>query len=252
MDSAPYPQAEADEARTYPTQGVLVQPPVRLGMIRLLSWLALLTALAALVFSLLLPPSPAQTPAALELTESALSGAIAERVAKLEKDVSSLLLKMVTLEKNMEEAKNIAPAATSDLSARISALSGQVNDLGNKINLVGIPGSSSPASGTAAAGRVPSPPQAQAVPALNPAPPPNPVASSQVEERAGSKPPPLAAGASAPSNPSGQPRERYVVQPGDTLFAIAKNFNVAARDLRAWNGMAEDDVLKSGRVLVIY
>jgi LysM repeat protein len=255
MSAAPYPQGGAEDSLTYSTQAVLMQPPVKLTMIRLLCWLALLAAAAALFFSIF--PRSYQAPAALEMTEGALSGAIAERVGKLEKDVSSLLLKMVTLEKNMEEAKNhnLAPAAASDLNNRISALNNQLNELNSKVNILAAPGSVLPSSGTAGAGRASS---AQAPSGAGPAPDaaaaPNHAASSRVEERAGNKPPPLATALSAAGagRPEGRPRESYVVQPGDTLFAIAKNFNVSAKDLRAWNGMGEDDVLKSGKVLVIY
>jgi murein DD-endopeptidase MepM/ murein hydrolase activator NlpD len=43
----------------------------------------------------------------------------------------------------------------------------------------------------------------------------------------------------------------YIVQPGDTLWDIAQRFGVTVEDLRAYNGLAETDLLAAGFELVI-
>ncbi|MFD1217883.1 LysM peptidoglycan-binding domain-containing protein [Microbulbifer celer] len=50
---------------------------------------------------------------------------------------------------------------------------------------------------------------------------------------------------------SGQ-KTRYTVQPGDTLWDIARSMNVKVRDLASWNSMAPGDTLRPGRKLVAY
>jgi LysM repeat protein len=242
----------------------LLLPQPKLGLLRLLSALACFMALAALF--LLWRAIPAWSPEAAALSESGLAGAAVERVAKLEKDVSSLLLKMVTLEKDITELKNRNPnqARVTELGSRFASLQNQVNDLSMRLNaLPPAPQEAAapvPPAPQATAAPVPPAPQEVAAPAppapqevAPPAPAEIPSADSQVESRAGNKPPPLAAQVGGESaRPAGQPRERYVVRPGDTLFAIARDFNVSARDLRSWNNIKENDVLKSGKVLVIY
>jgi membrane-bound lytic murein transglycosylase D len=44
----------------------------------------------------------------------------------------------------------------------------------------------------------------------------------------------------------------YVVKPGDSLWKIARNYNVSYRKLAKWNGMAPSDPLKAGQKLVIW
>jgi membrane-bound lytic murein transglycosylase D len=51
-----------------------------------------------------------------------------------------------------------------------------------------------------------------------------------------------------------RPGQRYehVVQPGETLWAIALRYGVSTRELASWNAMAPGDVLSIGRQLVIW
>jgi membrane-bound lytic murein transglycosylase D len=50
---------------------------------------------------------------------------------------------------------------------------------------------------------------------------------------------------------SGQ-RYEHAVQPGETLWEIARRYGVATRDLASWNAMAPGDVLSVGRELVVW
>jgi len=50
---------------------------------------------------------------------------------------------------------------------------------------------------------------------------------------------------------SGQ-RYEHAVQPGDTLWAIARRYDVTTRDLATWNAMAPGDVLSIGQALVVW
>jgi membrane-bound lytic murein transglycosylase D len=51
-----------------------------------------------------------------------------------------------------------------------------------------------------------------------------------------------------------RPGQRYehAVQPGETLWEIARRYSVSTRDLASWNAMAPGDVLSVGRQLVIW
>ncbi|NIW23829.1 MAG: LysM peptidoglycan-binding domain-containing protein, partial [Gammaproteobacteria bacterium] len=50
---------------------------------------------------------------------------------------------------------------------------------------------------------------------------------------------------------SGQ-RYEHAVQPGETLWEIARRYGVGTRDLASWNAMAPGDVLSIGRELVVW
>jgi peptidoglycan lytic transglycosylase D len=52
-------------------------------------------------------------------------------------------------------------------------------------------------------------------------------------------------------NRAGQ-RYEHAVQPGETLWAIARRYKVSTRELASWNAMAPGDVLSVGRQLVIW
>ena len=43
----------------------------------------------------------------------------------------------------------------------------------------------------------------------------------------------------------------YVVQPGDTLGAIAKKYNVTIEQLMKWNNITNPDIIAVGQRLVI-
>ncbi len=216
------------------------------GFSRWLVWLALALSLLALLISVTGRMSGSGHESAAQSGE-AVPGATAERVAKLEKDVSSLLLKMVTLETELEAVKNRAwnPAVLSELNNKLSALQNQVKSLEAKL----------------AGARASTPPAASPAPTASPAPAASaPEAAPHVQARAGDKPEPLATriggagvpAAASPVPPSGNPRHSYTVQRGDTLFSIAQRYQVTTKDLLKWNNMGPDDVLKVGKTLVIY
>jgi LysM repeat protein len=54
-----------------------------------------------------------------------------------------------------------------------------------------------------------------------------------------------------PSSTSASPRQRYVVQPGDTLSGIAQNYGMSVGDLLAINHVADPDHIPEGMTLVI-
>jgi membrane-bound lytic murein transglycosylase D len=54
------------------------------------------------------------------------------------------------------------------------------------------------------------------------------------------------------NTPHGGRRIVHVVQPGETLWDIARNYRVSHRALAKWNGMAPRDTLRSGQELVIW
>lgn len=80
------------------------------------------------------------------------------------------------------------------------------------------------------------PPKAEA----KPAPPPPPPAPAPVK--------PAPAPTAKPTPASGT---EYIVQKGDTLFSIAKRFNVKMSDLQAINNIADPNVIKVGQKLII-
>jgi membrane-bound lytic murein transglycosylase D len=65
---------------------------------------------------------------------------------------------------------------------------------------------------------------------------------------------PVAAQTSAPrrakSSPTGPKLETHTVQPGDTLFSIAKRFGLTLTELKRLNHLASDQV-KLGQKLVV-
>lgn len=62
-------------------------------------------------------------------------------------------------------------------------------------------------------------------------------------------PTPAPAPAKAVPSSSSAPPGQYVVQPGDTINSIATQFGVDPRDLAAWNGIANPDLLPVGTTL---
>ncbi|HHO70272.1 MAG TPA: LysM peptidoglycan-binding domain-containing protein, partial [Halothiobacillus sp.] len=60
------------------------------------------------------------------------------------------------------------------------------------------------------------------------------------------------AGAVAANNPTGQEAaDTYVVQPGDSLWAIARRFSVTVEQIRSWNGIKDQGTLHPGQILTI-
>ena len=44
----------------------------------------------------------------------------------------------------------------------------------------------------------------------------------------------------------------YVVRPGDSLYSIARRFRVTVPDLREWNGVAAEKIIKPGQRLKMF
>lgn len=60
-----------------------------------------------------------------------------------------------------------------------------------------------------------------------------------------------ATGAEAPA-PAGKTRQLHKVAPGESLWVIAKQYNVGIKTLAQWNGLAPNAQLKAGHQLVIW
>lgn len=247
----------------------LAAPPKTGAITRLLMAAALLLSIIALAISLFGGSMENASQATLAQDSELVPGATAERVAKLEKDMSSLLLKMVTLEKELEAIKNRnwSPSAIKDLGSQVTALQNQLKALDGRVAALRSSASAPASAATAASAARPaatSQPSAPPAPApaatSQPTTPPAPAAAtppatSQVADRAGDKPDPLATRMDNRTNTGGgqnQPRHTYTVQPGDTLFSVAQRYQVTTKDLMKWNNMSADDVLRVGKVLVIH
>jgi membrane-bound lytic murein transglycosylase D len=44
----------------------------------------------------------------------------------------------------------------------------------------------------------------------------------------------------------------YIVRPGDSLYSIAHRFRVTVADLREWNGVAAEKIIKPGQRLKMF
>ena len=51
---------------------------------------------------------------------------------------------------------------------------------------------------------------------------------------------------------SGEQRQTYVVQAGDSLWSVARRYGVTVADLAQWNAMSPQDILGIGRELVVW
>lgn len=263
QDRRAYQQPLYDNEPAHAPGGVMISAPAKPGLNRWLGWLALAVALLALIVSLTMGRMQSANQATLQMDSELVPGATQERVAKLEKDVSSLLLKAVTLEKDLEAIKNRSwnPAALGETNNKISALQKQVKELESKLaSLGGAQRSASAAANTATTATSTTsqtPPPASSAATTSSTASPNagnvPVANSEVQARAGDKPDPLATRMGETStNSQRQPRDTYKVQRGDTLFSVAQRYQVTTKDLLQWNNMQPDEVLKAGRTLIIY
>ncbi|MCF8039183.1 MAG: LysM peptidoglycan-binding domain-containing protein [Desulfohalobiaceae bacterium] len=60
-----------------------------------------------------------------------------------------------------------------------------------------------------------------------------------------------AAGTSAAGDTDFLREKTYTVQSGDTLYSIAQKFGVSVSDLRRWNDLGGEDVIRPGQELVV-
>ncbi|MCB2184993.1 MAG: LysM peptidoglycan-binding domain-containing protein [Deltaproteobacteria bacterium] len=188
-----------------------------------LSLLALILSVVALLlagWSLLTTPEPLGGP---PMSSNVVPGGTGERVAKLEKDVSDMMLRMVSLEDEIKTVRSRAGAVNkvAELSAQVQALQGRVENLNGR----------SPAAAPPAP-RQESAPAAQA----------KPDAPAPRQE-------------AAPAKSTARPQVKkmvYTVRKGDTLFTVAQRYKVSLQDLSRWNNLGPKSVIKVGQDLVIY
>ncbi|MFH2125989.1 MAG: LysM peptidoglycan-binding domain-containing protein [Pseudomonadota bacterium] len=203
--------------------------PGALGLVSLmLSLLALCVAMWGLLSQPEMIPQPPMSP-------SVIPGATAERVAKLEKDVGDLMLRMVTLEKEIKAVASKAGSVTklTELSSRVAGLQDRLDAMTVERKIAGLE-KKAPAAATPAA-----PAPAPAAPAAAPAAQAK-AAPPQPEEKAQEK----------AAEPERQ-KQIYTVRRGDTLFTIAQRYKVTMRDLKAWNNLRSNMVMIDQK-LVIY
>lgn len=227
-DNAP-PEAHAANRNPNPPRipGVAPTPP-RIapksspGALGLVSLMLSLLALCVAIWGLLSQPEMIPQP---PMSPSVIPGATAERVAKLEKDVGDLMLRMVTLEKEIKAVASKAGSVTklTELSNRVAGLQDRLDALTVERKISGLE-KKLPAAA----------PAAPAAAAQEKAAPPKP------EEKAQEK-------AAEPE----QQKQVYTVRRGDTLFTIAQRYKVTMRDLKAWNNLRSNMVM-IGQKLVIY
>lgn len=186
---------------------------------------SLVIALAALVFGLWSTFFPSQPPAPPAFSPEAILGGTAERVAKLEKDVGSLMLRLVTLEKELEAVKGKAGSVTrlTELSAKVAALQNRLDNMSLEQKMAALVSKK-----TAPAKTPPPKEQAKAKPAKDT----KPKEVAKAQQRAKKK-------------------HTYVVRRGDTLFTVALRYKVRVKDLKKWNGLKTDSI-KIGQKLMIF
>lgn len=191
------------------------EPKSSPGALGLVSLLLSLLALCVAIWGLLSQPEMIPQP---PVSPSVVPGATAERVAKLEKDVGDLMLRMVTLDKEIKAVASKAGSLTklTQLSNRVAGLQDRLDALTVERKIAGL-ASKAPAPAT----------QTKAAP-------------PKQEEKAQPK----------AEEPQRQ-KQVYTVRRGDTLFTIAQRYKVTMRDLKSWNNLRSNMVM-IGQKLVIY
>ncbi len=189
-----------------------------------------LLALVLAVWDLVDRPEPVSGP---PLSSDVVPGGAAERVAKLEKDVSQLMLRLVTLEKELQSLANKAGTVSqlTELTSKVAALQDRLDTLAVEARL---------ASLSRRKGQ-PTAPKTEA-------------AKPQTAPQAATRTAPQAAAQKAKpaSKRAARKKLTYTVRRGDTLFTVAQRYKVRMKDLMSWNNIKRGDVLKIGEKLVIY
>ncbi|MFZ5586578.1 MAG: LysM peptidoglycan-binding domain-containing protein [Thermodesulfobacteriota bacterium] len=159
-------------------------------------------------------------------------GGTAERVAKLEKDVSGLMLRLVTLEKELEAVRARAGAVNKlvELNVKVQALQERLDGLGAR------PAPRAPAA--------PAPAPAAEEPAAKPE--AKPAAKPEVKTA------PKAAAEKPAEDPAKKTKHTYTVRRGDTLFMVAQRYDVSMKDVMRWNDLKAGEPIKVDQKLVIY
>ena len=187
------------------------------GALGLVSLLLSLLALSVAIWGLLSQPEMIPQP---PISASVVPGATAERVAKLEKDVGDLMLRMVTLEKEIKAVSSKAGSVTklTELSNRVAGLQDRVDAMNVESKIAGMEKKSA------------APAKAAPVKATPPKEEPKPAPKAKEPERE---------------------KQVYTVRRGDTLFTIAQRYKVTMRDIKTWNNLRSNMVM-IGQKLVIY
>ena len=243
-EDAPSGAPQTGAPRTPPRT---ISPPPNSGGVSAVGLVALLLVIPALLLGMwnfFYSPEPPPLP---PISSDAVPGATAERVAKLEKDVSSLILRMVTIEKEIQAMGSKAGSVTklAELSNKVAALQDRIESLTLDKKLKSLERgrtSSPPPSRPAAKAKAKPKPKAETKPAPTIAPGKKPAAKAPL------RPPKKRAATSKTTTE----KLVYVVKRGDTLFTIAQRYKVRTSDLRRWNRMKKSDTLKAGKRLTIY
>jgi LysM repeat protein len=156
------------------------------------------------------------------MSPDVVPGGAAERVAKLEKDVSQLMLRLVTLEKELQSLANKAGTVSqlTELTSKVAGLQDRLDALDVDKRMESL----AKKTGQAAKPQQAEPEKPQAKP----------------EPQAKPKPKPT------------KKKLTYTVRRGDTLFTVAQRYKVRMSDLMKWNSIKKGDVLKIGDKLTIY
>ncbi len=197
-----------------------------------LSVLALVVAFLALVLGAWALFSTPEQPAAPPLSADVVPGGTGERVAKLEKDVGQLMLRLVTLEKELETVRAKAGSVNqiAQLTAKVQALQERLDNAELERKMAGLKQQPKPQ----AESKLKPEPKVQAKPQAKPEAKPAPKAQPKPAAKAEAS------------------KKVYTVRRGDTLFTVAQRYQVRMRDLMKWNNIKRGDVLKVGQKLVIY
>jgi LysM repeat protein len=192
-----------------------------------LTMASLAVALLALVVGLWALFSQPDAVSGPPLSPEVVPGGAAERVAKLEKDVSQLMLRLVTLEKELQSLANKAGTVSqlTELTSKVAALQDRLDALTIDKRMASLAkNKNKPAA-------------------------PTPVESPAVKAKSEPKPEPKAV---AKPTKKAQKKLTYTVRRGDTLFTVAQRYKVRMSDIKKWNKISKGDILKIGEKLVIY
>ena len=175
-----------------------------------------LLALALGVFALTRQPEPQPLP---PIASETVPGGTGERVAKLEKDVYQLILRMVSLEKQLQAVAGKSGSITklTELNAKVAALQDRLDALALEKRMADLGKRQPPAPADK--------PQVKPAPRVKQKPKPKPPARKKLV---------------------------YTVRRGDTLFTVAQRYKVRMSQLMKWNNIKRGHVLKVGEKLVIY
>ncbi len=248
------PRIDLDQPQTEPAgpdashlaSAVPPPPPAPRGGrgLALVSLVVALAALALAAWAVFGRPEPVAGP---PLSPEVVPGGTAERVAKLEKDVGQLMLRLVTLEKELQSLANKAGTVTqlTELNAKVAALQDRLDNLVVEKRLSSLAARKRPGAGAAPASS-PAGPATKTTPRKSVPPAAKPAAKTTPSGTAALPPKP------APKKKLKRKKLTYVVRRGDTLFTIAQRYKVRMKDLMRWNGLKRGQVIKVGERLVIY